>query len=156
MGEGLKRVAIFVGLAVCVGLVGCSGASEESKDTAANALAVLPLAQMDADALCAAAVPESQREPLHLTEVAPYEDDDGVASCYYLQVPGESSVNRGYSVSVYPSLAQLRGSVNIDAGGTLPRPVAAGQFPGAEQLDLGDVQWSAGITVPRPMVGMST
>ena len=142
----MKYKLLLVGLAASLPLVGCSSGDDDSNQVD-NSLATLTLAQMDSEALCDAAVPENQREPLQLAEVEPYRDDDGVMSCYYLQVPGESSVNRGYSVSVYPSLAELRGSVNIDAGGTLPRPVAVEDLPGAEQLDLGDVQWSAGITV---------
>ncbi|CCH69467.1 exported hypothetical protein [Phycicoccus elongatus Lp2] len=136
----------LMSLATTVLLVGCSASSDETTQSADKPLAALSLADLDPEALCAAAVPESQREPLHLTEVAPHQDE-GVTSCYYLQVPGETNVNRGYAVSVYASLAELRGSVNIDAGGTLPRPVAVGDLPGAEQLDLGDGQWSAGITV---------
>ena len=104
------------------------------------------LSRTDVQALCDGAVPKSQRESLHVAEVTPRQDE-GVISCYYLQVPGESTVNRGYAVSVYPSLAGLRGSVDIDAGATLPRPVVVGGLPGAEQLDLGDTKWSAGITV---------
>jgi hypothetical protein len=135
-----------ISLVSTVLLVGCSAGSDQTNESADKPLAALSVADLDPEALCDAALPKSQREPLHLTEVTAYQDE-GVTSCYYLQVPGETNVNRGYSVSVYASLAGLRGAVNIDAGGTLPRPVAVGDLPGAEQLDLGDGQWSAGITV---------
>lgn len=143
------RSVPFVGLVVAsLLLAGCSGGNSSSAPSPTAPPFAMSLKDASGDALCAEALSEAQRKPLNLVEVSPYSDDGGVESCYFLQSRGEGSeVNRGFVVTVYPSLEELRGSVSGDWGGTLPRPLVVGGFPGAEHVDLGELRWTAGITV---------